>query len=85
MMRKFFYLGTAAFWLAVIGIWLGSLLGTAPPAVPLAAPAIRSIVLSEVAQHAHPEDCWMAINGQVYDVSAYLPDHPSKPSIIEPW
>lgn len=27
----------------------------------------------------------LAINGQVYDLSAYLPEHPSKPDIILPW
>jgi cytochrome b involved in lipid metabolism len=27
----------------------------------------------------------MAIRGSVYNLTAYLPDHPSRPSIIEPW
>ena len=27
----------------------------------------------------------MAIRGGVYDLSAYLPEHPSRPVLIEPW
>lgn len=27
----------------------------------------------------------MAIDGSIYDLTPYLPDHPSKPSIILPW
>ncbi|MCK7475141.1 MAG: hypothetical protein MZV49_20135 [Rhodopseudomonas palustris] len=40
---------------------------------------------AELAQHATPQSCWMAINGAVYDITAYLPDHPSRPQIIEAW
>lgn len=27
----------------------------------------------------------MAIEGKVYDLTAYLPEHPSKPGLILPW
>ncbi len=29
----------------------------------------------EVAQHATTSDCWMIVEKEVYDLSAYLPDH----------
>lgn len=32
--------------------------------------------LSEVAKHATGENCWMAIDGNVYDVSAFTDKHP---------
>ncbi len=32
--------------------------------------------LSEVAQHAAPADCWIAIKGGIYDVTAYIEQHP---------
>lgn len=41
--------------------------------------------LSEVAKHATLEDCWMVIEGTVYDVSGYVPRHPAPPSVLEPW
>ncbi|WP_114358729.1 MULTISPECIES: cytochrome b5 domain-containing protein [Rhodopseudomonas] len=83
MMRKLFYVSTAAFWVAVAGFWIGDLLS--PATEPTATAAERSIGAAELAGHAKPDDCWMAIHGSVYDLTAYLPDHPSRPSIIEPW
>jgi cytochrome b involved in lipid metabolism len=37
--------------------------------------AQNSYSLDEIGLHQTPEDCWMAIEGQVYDLSNYLPDH----------
>jgi hypothetical protein len=58
-----------------------------PPAGPASAtPAAgRRLTLAEVARHARPDDCWMAIDGSVYDFTAYLPRHPSEPEVIEIW
>ncbi|MFZ5437984.1 MAG: cytochrome b5 domain-containing protein [Patescibacteria group bacterium] len=38
----------------------------------------NSFSLEEVAQHATAEDCWMAIEGRVYDVTLYIAEqvHP---------
>lgn len=44
-----------------------------------------SYSLAEVAQHDTLEDCWMAIEGGVYDFSDYVPRHPAPPSVLEPW
>ena len=30
----------------------------------------------EVAKHTGPNDCWVIINGNVYDMTEFLPDHP---------
>ncbi|WP_022721647.1 cytochrome b5-like heme/steroid binding domain-containing protein [Rhodopseudomonas sp. B29] len=83
MMRKVFFSSTVLFWIAVLGLWIGNVItpGTSGPA----AAADREIDAAELARHASPEDCWMAIHGAVFDITAYLPDHPSRPSIIEPW
>ncbi|KAG0461076.1 hypothetical protein HPP92_021373 [Vanilla planifolia] len=32
--------------------------------------------LSEVKNHSSREDCWLIINGKVYDVTKFLEDHP---------
>ena len=87
-MRKLFISATAIFWLAVAGFWLtGFFLPAKPlPAIsPGVEPADKSYTLAEVAGHGREDDCWMAIDGQVYDITAYLPDHPSNPKLILPW
>ena len=83
-MRKIYLMSTAAFWILVGGLWLAGL--SAPETLADAgAPVKKSYSLAEVATHATPGNCWMAIHGKVYDVTAYLPDHPSRPEIVEVW
>jgi cytochrome b involved in lipid metabolism len=63
----------------------GAAAGTAPvvnapsaPAAPVASEPTKLPLISaaEVAKHNTPEDCWVIVNGQVLDVTAFLPDHP---------
>jgi cytochrome b involved in lipid metabolism len=83
-MRNFYVASTAAFWAMVLAFWVGSV--WAPHAEqPTAGSVDRAISAAELAQHARPENCWMAIRGSVYDLAAYLPDHPSRPQVVEPW
>ncbi|KAL3957035.1 hypothetical protein ACCO45_007613 [Purpureocillium lilacinum] len=42
----------------------------------------RQWSLDEVALHNHAEDCWMAIHGKVYDVTAFVPIHPGGQAIL---
>jgi len=49
----------------------------AAPAAPLAVPAATGeLNLDEVAKHNTDKDCWVAVNGQVLDVTDFLNDHP---------
>merc|ERR1719413_350061 len=34
------------------------------------------ITLEEVAKHTTKGDCWVAVNGQVLNVTGFLPNHP---------
>lgn len=86
MMRHLVFLSTALFWLIVLLLTLttgnnGEPVRAAPPTNK----ASTLIAMSEVARHASSEDCWMVFDTRVYDLTAYLPEHPSKPSIILPW
>lgn len=47
--------------------------------------ADQSYSLAEVAKHAKQDDCWMAIDGQVYDFTAYVAQHPSQPGVFLAW
>jgi hypothetical protein len=39
--------------------------------------------VADVASHHLANDCWITMNGVVYDLSAYLPEHPGKKREIE--
>jgi cytochrome b involved in lipid metabolism len=83
-MRKIYIASTATFWIVVGGLCLAGI--SAPKTLAETdAPVKKSYSLAEVAAHASPASCWMAIHGKVYDVTAYLPDHPSRPEVIEAW
>ena len=41
--------------------------------------------LQDVAKHAIETDCWIAIEGKIYDVTKYLEGHPSGPETITAW
>ena len=84
MMRKLFLFGTGAFWIAVLMVWAGGR-WLPPPAERQPTVAGKRFTLEDVARHASPEDCWMAIDRSVYDLTSYLPEHPSKSGIVEPW
>ena len=47
-----------------------------PKVVVKSEPTIPSISLAEVAKHTTKGDCWIAVNGQVLNVTAFLKDHP---------
>ena len=44
----------------------------------------KEYTLTEVAEHSTPEDCWLAIEGKVYDVTGYIADgiHPGGEAIF---
>mgnify|MGYP001260889724 CR=1 FL=1 len=47
-------------------------------------PQAAPLTLTEVAKHASPADCWMAIDGQVYDMTPYVASgkHPGGEKIL---
>ena len=42
-----------------------------------------SYTLADVSQHSSSSDCWMVIEGNVYDVSSYISQHPGRDSILQ--
>jgi len=61
-----------------------------PPTTSTAAPSASATAgggysAAEVAQHATSSDCWIVVNGRVYDVTRYLSQHPAGARTITPW
>lgn len=81
-MRKLTYTAFVAFWACVITLLVTDRLVSTSPDEAVALP---SYTLAQVAGHATASDCWMAIEGKVYDVTTYVPQHPAPLSVITPW
>lgn len=41
-----------------------------------------TVSIAELVEHQEPEDCWVAIHGNVYDLTEYAPIHPGAPTLI---
>jgi len=48
----------------------------APAATEAAPPTVASYTMEQVAQHSSEPDCWTAINVNVYNVTAFINEHP---------
>lgn len=82
-MKKFMFAAVVAFWSSIFTLW--SLAQMAPEAVASDPPKLRSITLKEIAEHNSITDCWMAIDGKVYDFTTYIPKHPTPAVVIDQW
>ena len=89
MMKKLYFVATGLFGAALLSFWTAAAVVASGPAPsgPTGATgaAGKRFTLAHVAAHDKPGDCWMAIGGVVYDVSAYVPRHPAPVSVISEW
>ncbi|MEA5444683.1 cytochrome b5-like heme/steroid binding domain-containing protein [Gammaproteobacteria bacterium AB-CW1] len=83
-MNKLAYTAFVAFW-SVIGTLL--VVGLMAPDAGAEGNDDELPVISkeELAKHDNPDSCWKAIHGKVYDVTDYIPDHPTPPSVMYEW
>jgi cytochrome b involved in lipid metabolism len=85
-MHRLLLFVTMAFRLLVAGICAAGVLSPVLTAAPAAAASDERVISgAELARHARANDCWMAIRGGVYDLTSFLPRHPSRPEIIAAW
>lgn len=45
-------------------------------------PIMKKIQLEEVMRHNTPQDCWIIIANQVFDITSFLDKHPGGKNII---
>lgn len=81
-MKKFCYSAFIAFWSSIATLLAVQVLATDDNATTEAA---TTFTLEQVAAHASEGDCWVVIEGRVYDISDYVPKHPTPPSVLLPW
>lgn len=81
-MKKFMFAGFIAFWASLGTI---AVLHGVSPEEATAKDREPQYTLDDVAKHSTLEDCWMAIEGAVYDFTDYIPRHPAPDSVIKPW
>ena len=43
------------------------------------------VTLEELKKHDDMESCWVPYDGKVYDLTAFLPEHPGRPERILPY
>ena len=43
----------------------------------------QTSTLSEIAKHDNQDDCWLLIDGKVYDVTDFVGNHPGGEAILE--
>jgi cytochrome b involved in lipid metabolism len=55
---------------------------TTAPATTSAASSTQSYTMADVATHNSASSCWTAINGNVYDVTSWISQHPGGPQHI---
>jgi cytochrome b involved in lipid metabolism len=65
-------------------LWLAGAL-TVPTALiaeSAAAEALPEYTMIDLAEHDQQDSCWLAIEGKVYDITEFLPMHPTPPAIV---
>ena len=69
--------------LSVGGLFFFRNKSTPSPVISVNTPeAVSEITLMEVSNHSSQTDCWLAIEGQVYDVTSFIPSHPGGEQIL---
>lgn len=84
-MKKICYSAFIAFWSSVATMWALHVLAAEEGGATGSPAGQSAYTLAEVAKHDSQQDCWLVIEGEVYDVSSYVDKHPAPPSVLVPW
>lgn len=56
-----------------------------PTPSPTPSPTIPSFTAQQVSTHNTQSDCWVIMNGKVYNITSYIPNHPGGTGTITPY
>lgn len=79
-MQRTIYLTITLFAGIATVLWLNN--GTSLPGTANATEATATYEILTVSKHANAKDCWIVVRDTVYDVSTYIPIHPTSPELI---
>ncbi|CAK3777308.1 Cytochrome b2, mitochondrial [Lecanosticta acicola] len=49
------------------------------------APNDGKVTVAEITKHSSAQDCWVVVNGKVYDLTKFAPNHPGGAYMIHKW
>ena len=84
-MNKLAYTVFTAFWSSMLTLYAVHVIASAEDEKPEADEMLPEITMEELAEHDSKDSCWKAIHGKVYDVTDYIPDHPTSPDVMLEW
>lgn len=84
-LNKIAYTALVAFASAILTLLASDLLSPRSPETGAVAGSLRLIGAAELAEHDRRDSCWKAIDGKVYDVTRYLPEHPGGAAVPLAW
>ncbi len=56
--------------------------GTKTPTPTAPTPSAKSYTAAEVATHSNASSCWLILDGRVFDVTKFIPNHPGGDAIL---
>lgn len=74
--------GAEAAWGDTSGLQAAST-GSSDKAAAAKPDAVVGLTMAEIAAHATPADCWTAVDGNAYDVTEWIAQHPGGSGVIE--
>ena len=83
-MKKIAFAAFVAFWSSVATLLITTAIQQSA-AVAADAEVEQVFTLEELSEHNTAQDCWMAIKGEVYNLTSYMSDHPAPPVILAGW
>lgn len=84
-LNKIAYTALVAFVSAVLTLTATHFLLNRSNGPTASATELRLIDATELAEHNHKDSCWKAIDGMVYDLTGYIPEHPGDEKLTLAW
>jgi hypothetical protein len=70
---------------ATVGATSSPQTGATLPAASPTTGATSGITLQQVGAHNSAASCWIVVEATVYDITAYIPRHPTEPEVLLEW